>query len=66
MDFVPAVSWAGFNPAGRGRLVLRAVCSPPRKLTFEDSLKLTVADLTEFKKVSNTSSSWTHERFFKI
>ena len=45
---MPAVSWAGFNPAGRGGLVLKAVFEQPRRLTREQAVKLTVQDIRDF------------------
>ena len=47
-DFVPAVSWAGFNPAGRRGLVLKAVFEQPRRLTREQAVKLSVQDIRDF------------------
>ena len=44
---MPAVSWAGFNPAGPGGLILQAVFDQPRRLTREQTLKLSLQDVRE-------------------
>lgn len=45
---MPSASWAGFNPAGRGGLILQAVFDEPRRLTKEQASKLSVQDVRDF------------------
>ena len=49
---MPARSWAGFNPAGKGGVVLRALFNPPRKLTHEQCLRMSIMDYCRLYRVS--------------
>lgn len=44
LEFVPSLSWSGFNPAAKGSIILRAMFDTPRRLSYEQALKLSIAD----------------------
>ena len=46
---MPAVSWANFNPEGRGGIILRAIYPQPRRLTREQAVAMPLEDLRGLK-----------------
>jgi len=43
--FMPAVSWANFNPGGKGGIILKTIYEQPRRLTREQANDLSLEDI---------------------
>ena len=48
---MPSAGWSGYNPDGRGGIVLKIICNPPKRLSLGQALKLTQKDVTGFIRV---------------
>jgi hypothetical protein len=42
---MPAVSWANFNPEGKGGIILKTIYEQPRRLTREQAKAFSLEDL---------------------